>query len=209
MNKFSKTQKNIIIATIIIATAIIGYYVYGRDTNDNEVIKNEDILVENEETKEKNNSQIKVHIIGAVKKEGIVILEENSRIADAIEIAGGLKENADMNKINLAYILEDGMKIKIPSIDDKEEENDELTNNEEIVDIIPEGNKKSGTEIININKASQTELETLPGIGPSIALKIINYRNENGKFSSTDDLKKINGIGDNKFENIKALISVK
>ncbi len=62
---------------------------------------------------------------------------------------------------------------------------------------------------ININKASQTDLETLPGIGPSTALKIVNFRKENGKFKSIEDLKNVNGIGDAKFDNIKDLISVK
>ena len=61
---------------------------------------------------------------------------------------------------------------------------------------------------VNINTAPQTELETLPGIGPSIALKIINYRNENGKFSSIDEIKNVSGIGDSKFENIKKYITV-
>lgn len=65
------------------------------------------------------------------------------------------------------------------------------------------------TSKININKATQTELETLPGIGPAIATKIINYRDENGKFATIEDIKKVNGIGDSKFENIKDLISVK
>ena len=62
--------------------------------------------------------------------------------------------------------------------------------------------------LVNINNATQTELETLPGIGPSTALKIISYRNENGQFSSIEDIKNVSGIGDNKFESIKDLICV-
>ena len=63
-------------------------------------------------------------------------------------------------------------------------------------------------EVVNINKATQTELETLPGIGPSLALKIINYRKENGEFSSIEELKNISGIGDSKFEEIKKYITI-
>ena len=63
--------------------------------------------------------------------------------------------------------------------------------------------------IININNATQSQLETLPGIGPSIAIKIINYRNEHGKFKSINDIKNVNGIGENKFNNIKNLITIK
>ena len=67
-------------------------------------------------------------------------------------------------------------------------------------------NKKT-TSLVNINTATQTELETLPGIGPSIALKIINYRKENGKFSNVEELKHVNGIGDNKFEAMKKYVT--
>ena len=70
-----------------------------------------------------------------------------------------------------------------------------------------ENNKKDN--IININNATQSQLETLPGIGPSIAIKIINYRNEHGKFKSINDIKNVNGIGENKFNNIKNLITIK
>ena len=72
---------------------------------------------------------------------------------------------------------------------------------------IKENNKKDN--IININNATQSQLETLPGIGPSIAIKIINYRNEHGKFKSINDIKNVNGIGENKFNNIKNLITIK
>ena len=210
MNSLNKVPKNIIIGAIIIALTIIGYYVYGRQTNEEQLLTSEEAIDKAQDQQLNEQAEIIVHITGAVEKEGIVTLKENSRIADAVEAAGGLKEDADMSKINLAYVLEDGMKIKIPSVNDKDEgTKQDVTNEEEIVDIIPESNIKSEKEMVNINKASQTELETLPGIGPSIALKIINYRNENGKFSNIEDLKKVSGIGENKYENIKALISVK
>ena len=121
-------------------------------------------------------------------------MEENSRISDAIEKSGGLTEEADISKINLAYLLEDGMKIYIPSHNDNK------------------GEMKMETDTkskININSANQTELEKLPGIGSSTALKIINYRKENGKFNTIEDLKNIKGIGDSKFQKIKELIYVR
>ena len=68
--------------------------------------------------------------------------------------------------------------------------------------------KQSGNTLVNINEATQTELETLPGIGPSIALKIISYRKENGNFSSIEDIKNVSGIGENKFESIRELICI-
>ena len=124
---------------------------------------------------------------------------------DAIEMAGGTTEEADLSKVNLAYSLSDGQKLNIPNVNEKEQEDivkDEPGNN-----IIIEGNEEKEVKI-NINKATQTEIETLPGIGPSTALKIINYRNEHGKFKNIEDIKNVSGIGDSKFENIKEYICV-
>lgn len=101
------------------------------------------------------------------------------------------------------------MKIYIPSVNDKEDDVNKVDDTESF--IIKESssfNAQSNSQKVNINKATQTELETLPGIGPSIALKIINYRKENGKFKSIEDLKNVSGIGDNKFNQIKDYICV-
>ena len=156
--------------------------------------------------KQLNEEKIVVHICGCVNKEGVIELNKNSRIADAIEMAGGLNNDADISQINLAYILEDGMKITIPNKNEKKENNNE-NSNVIVENNIKENNKKDN--IININNATQSQLETLPGIGPSIAIKIINYRNEHGKFKSINDIKNVNGIGENKFNNIKNLITIK
>ena len=210
MNKFNNMQKRIIIIVAVLVIGIIGYYIYGREKGGTDTIENEEILVKTDDKQENKNEKIMVHITGAVKNEGVVKLSENSRITDAIEASGGLTDDADMSKINLAYVLEDGIKIRIPSKNDVEEVlNEQVTEDEQFVESIPESNTKSEKGMVNINKATQTELETLPGIGPSIALKIINYREENGKFSEIEDLKNVNGIGDSKFENIKNYISVK
>lgn len=155
---------------------------------------------------------IVVHVAGEVKNMGIVELPVNSRIADAIDAAGGLTELADISSVNLAYVLEDGMKIIIPSINDTDLEKELyiITNSgDNVIQSLNETvSTNSKNTLININTASQAELETLPGIGPSIALKIISYRSENGNFKSIDDIKNVNGIGDSKFEGIKNLICI-
>ena len=166
-------------------------------------------------------SIIYIYITGEVKNPGIVKLNENSRIIDAINSAGGTTNNANISKINLAYVLKDGMKVNIPNKEDLKNNNNfdyiTMSSGDGKNDDIPESENslssksdKSNTNksVVNINTATQTELETLPGIGPSIALKIINYRNENGKFSSIDEIKNVSGIGDSKFENIKKYITV-
>lgn len=221
-----KINKKIIIIILIIII-IVGTTIYEKIIKDRNLIEiNEDIDITNtnEEntTEEQNttnsesNSKIIIYITGQVRKEGVYELDENSRITDAIEIAGGLKEDANIENINLAEVLEDGMKIYIP---DKKEPNNYQSENKNLIqkntENTTENSKKTNTDNkqnqntkININTATQTELETLPGIGPSIALKIINYRKDNGKFKNINDIKNVSGIGDSKFNNIKNLIKV-
>ena len=218
----------IAIITTIISIAFL-YYIYTKEEtifiSEDEVIENNTVqtIEENNEKKEKEESEkIVVHISGAVNKEGVFELEENSRISDAINKAEGLKDNADTKHINLAFKLEDGMKIYIPTIEENlnknvqnEEENvDEtskyVTTSSGVTDVQETRVEESGEKIekVNINTASQTELETLPGIGPSTSLKIVNYREENGDFDSIEEIKEVSGIGDVKYENIKDLICV-
>ena len=197
---------------------------------DNDLKKEEEKIEPNEEVindsdNEENNieteNKIFVYITGEVNNPGIVKLNENSRIIDAINSAGGTTNNANISKINLAYVLKDGMKVNIPNKEDLKNNNnfDYITmssgdgkndNTSENESSLSSKSDKSNTNktTVNINTATQTELETLPGIGPSTALKIINYRNENGKFSSIDEIKNVSGIGDSKFENIKRYITV-
>lgn len=206
-----KINKKIIFIIIIISGMIYGIFNYFTQNKNKENLENisQDIIINNqtENTTEENNNQEKIviHITGAICNEGIYELEENSRIADAVKMAGGLKEDADLKQINLAYVLEDGMKINIPS---KNESRNEASNNTENYTTKENLNSSNNakTSKVNINSATQTELETLPGIGPSTALKIINYRKEKGKFNKIEDIKNVNGIGESKFNKIKEFI---
>lgn len=168
----------------------------------------------------KDNEKIYVYITGEVNNPGIVVLPIGSRIVDAIDCAAGITQKADIMKVNLVYMLQDGMKVNIPSsielknnpnfeyitMSSGDEKNDSNIKNATTVDTKSESAFKVSN--VNINTATQTELETLPGIGPSLALKIINYRKENGKFKSIEELKSVNGIGENKYEEIKKYIYV-
>jgi competence protein ComEA len=209
-----KINKKIIFIIIIISGMIYGIFNYFTQNKNKENLENisQDIIINNqtENTTEENNNQEKIviHITGAICNEGIYELEENSRIADAVKMAGGLKEDADLKQINLAYVLEDGMKINIPSKNDNSNENINNTENYITKEKLNSSNNTNSakTSKININSATQTELETLPGIGPSTALKIINYRKEKGKFNKIEDIKNVNGIGESKFNKIKEFI---
>ena len=134
MNKLNKKQKIIIIIIFIIIVTAIVYCIYANEKKelipyDEELenINNNEMQIE-EENKQLNEEKIVVHICGCVNKEGVIELNKNSRIADAIEMAGGLNNDADISQINLAYILEDGMKITIPNKNEKKENNNENSN---------------------------------------------------------------------------------
>lgn len=210
-----KRNKGIIIVLILLSIGTVCSMIYGKSNESENCIVAEDGMNEDmgeveelgdTEKISEESSPIMVHIIGQVKNPGLVKLEKGkNRITDAIEKAGGITDKADLNKINLAYILEDAQKVYIPSIEDVEEENKYV--------IIENGNNlkgesSEGGESVNINTATQTELETLPGIGPSTALKIIDYREENGKFEKIEDIQNVKGIGNSRFEDIKEFIKV-
>lgn len=209
MEILNKKQKIIVVVLIIIMCIVIGYYIISKTEkyDYSEIEKIPNIIEEDQEVDDNIvENKIVIHITGEVEEEGVIELEKGARISDAIEEAGGTTEEADLSNVNLAYSLSDGQKVKIPNINEKDEE--VIVVEEKAGDnIIIEGNK-SKEEKININKAAQTEIETLPGIGPSTALKIINYRNEHGKFKNIEDIKNVSGIGDSKFENIKEYICV-
>lgn len=213
----NQKQKIYIGVAIVAIICIIFYYIFANNDEYNyEELENveestENITQSNVETEEK---EIVLHITGAVKQEGIVRIKEGARIIDVVEAAGGLLEDANLKDVNLAYIVEDGQKIYIPY---KSEENVDVTEEIPYVtsenggNIVTDGNNISSSSsnlIVNINTSSQSELETLPGIGESTAIKIIEYRKQNGKFNSIEEIKNVPGIGDAKYENIKNYITI-
>ncbi len=152
-----------------------------------------------------NGSKIVVDIKGAVKAPKEYELQAGSRVRDLIEIAGGLTPEADEEKIYFSKILEDEQCIKIYKI------------GEEVLDseIEAEGQQEKGTGAIdskgkiNINKATVDELMTIPGIGQVKAQSIVDYRNENGKFNSIDELTNITGIGVKTLEKLRDKVDIK
>lgn len=146
---------------------------------------------------------ILVDVRGAVNKPGVYSLAVGSRVQDALAVAGDVLANADTRNLNLARKLNDGEQLYVPM-------------QGEVV-VAPTASSRSSTTSrtptapastgkVNINTATLTELDTLPGIGASIAQRIIDYRTQNGDFKKVEDLKKVRGIGDALFEQIKDLI---
>lgn len=219
MVELTKTQKIIIAVGIICILIVIGIFLYKR-TQDTDysmlMLEPEEEAKENniEQEQEKRENKIKVHVAGYVEEEGMVELAEGARIADALEASGGATLEADLSRVNLAYVLQDGQKIYIPSILEVEEEEAEeeyITEGSGGVILEEEGEEEKNNEAegkVNINTATQTELETLNGIGPSTASKIIEYRKQNGDFQSIEEIQNVSGIGDSKYESIKDDICV-
>jgi competence protein ComEA len=143
-------------------------------------------------------SPIRVHVTGAVLKPGVYTLQPDSIVRDALQAAGGTLLNADLGNINLAAPLMDGQQIYISSHQEASSTPDTSTSS------ISTPSLK-----MNINTADAPELETLPGIGPSLAQKIIQYRQDHGPFTSIDGLLNVSGIGPAKLEQFMDLIVVR
>lgn len=141
-----------------------------------------------------------VHISGAVPRPGVYALPDGARVQDIISAAGGFLAEADKELINLARVLEDGEKLEIPYA-----EGFSPVLPTPVQSIIIPGDDE---DLININTASSFELETLPGIGPAIAQRIIEYREANGPFLAIEDIVNVSGIGPGTYERIRDLITV-
>lgn len=166
------------------------------DDNNFENINNDTLVNE-----EKENEMITIYISGQVNNPGVVSVSNDKRLIDAIEILGGTTKDADLNRVNMALKVEDEGHYIIPKIGEEVLDNS-LQNN-----IKQYGDESIGNKI-NINTASISELDDLPGVGEATANKIYKYREENGNFKSIEEIKSVNGIGDKKYEDIKDLISI-
>ena len=143
-----------------------------------------------------------VHIAGAVNEPGVQQMPVGTRVKDAIEKCGGLSDQADANLVNLALPLEDGMQIWVPAVQSDEGDSSASGGTSKDQNVQP------AEQLININTASQAELETLSGRGPVLAGAIVQFRQEHGPFEKTSDLQLVAGIGPVKYEKIRPSITV-
>ncbi|MCS6589668.1 ComEA family DNA-binding protein [Curtobacterium flaccumfaciens] len=161
--------------------------------------------------------RVMVHVLGAVRRSGVVELPASSRVGEALERAGGATDDADLDRLNLARVLTDGERLYVPRVGQQE---------------VPEalgpvadgaaagptagavggsdtaGTGGEGAAVVDLNTADQTVLETLPGIGPGLAGRIIAWRNEHGRFTAVEDLLDVSGIGDVRFAELRDRVRV-
>lgn len=222
MSYFSKRELIVILTLVIAVMVSVGFKIFLEDdmqiVDENNVAintkikdtelkkepnKQNDILhkdkIDLKETDEAEDVEvIMIHITGEINNPGVIVLHSGDRLIDAVKKAGNLTEKADVNRINLAQKLHDEDKIYIPKI------GEELSNNT-IYNIDNYNEEKN--DKIDINKASLSILESLPGIGVVKATKIIEYRN-NKPFESIDEIINVPGIGDKVYSDIKDKITV-
>lgn len=157
------------------------------------------------------SGHVVVHVTGAVTRPGVVTLGENSRVADAIDAAGGASANADTEQLNLARILTDGEQVRVPRVgevlvDPAAQPTGAGSVGAGTTSGKPGGGDVSGT--VNINTASASELEKLPGIGPALAQRIVEYRDSHGHFVDVNALTEVPGIGKAKLEALRDQVTV-
>lgn len=189
-------KKSLLILFCIALFASVSTFYYLYTQEDTTPIITDNMQTQTQDKQE--DTTITVYVSGEVNFPGLVELPSDSRIADAIKACGDFTPLADKAKINLAQKLTDGMQIQVsskaPVINSNEQVNDTNSNSP---------NNNSSSNLININTATKEDLDTLPGIGPATAQKIIDYRQEHGNFSSIEDIKNVKGIGEAKFSKMQ------
>ncbi|WP_088066919.1 helix-hairpin-helix domain-containing protein [Gottfriedia luciferensis] len=189
------------LALLIVILIVFNFYQTKR--------KNEVVLANPTETKlveekketvtQPNSKDFMVDVKGAIKNPGVFHCKTGDRVFDAIRLAGGFHKEADINKVNLAEKLSDEMVIYVPRV------GEEISN----ISLNPNHTNSNKDDAIDINHATQEELEKIPGIGPSKAKNILDYIEKNGPFTSVDQLESVNGIGKKSVEHMTPYIIIR
>ncbi|HZJ83563.1 MAG TPA: helix-hairpin-helix domain-containing protein [Clostridia bacterium] len=217
MKGFNKGQiKTIIVMGAIIIGLILfivlkdnGNFAYGGKDDGGIILENESISrngdnstkeVLEDQPEDPSQENIKIYITGEVRNPGVIEIPYNFRLNEAVDMIGGFLPDADLVKVNLAIRVQDEGMYFIPKIGEDSPEMNHL---------ISIGQEQGDTGEVNINTADQSQLETLPRIGPVLANSIIDHRDKNGLFKDKEDIKQVSGVGEKTFEGLKDLIVVK
>lgn len=195
--------KKSLIVLLVLVVAALGGTAYGlRDSSDAET------LAEGT-AQEEQAADVVVYVTGAVNKPGVVTLKDGTRVADAVQACGGLLPTAASDKLNMAQALKDGQQIRVPEKAGAKNANQGKSDGKDSKSGGKSGGAGDGAQgVVNINTADEKELDSLPGVGPAMAKRIVEYRESNGGFQSPEELKKVRGIGDAKFEKMKERVSI-
>lgn len=198
----------LILLSIALLAIVITFYGYSTTDSKDTTINLESSPITSEAAQSQH--EITVYVSGEINSPGVITLNADSRISDAVNACGGFTPVADKNNINLAQKLEDGMQIKVPAIDNSINNKSTSSNNTPNTSSQNTHNKSNTDNAtkVNINIATEADLDTLPGVGPAMAKRIVEYRNTNGNFKSIDEIKNVKGIGDAKFSKMQDRITI-
>ncbi len=215
MSDWLKANKMYLLLGVLIAAALTIYYfmpVQAKNEKNNPIEWEDsaELLLQEEklETAQKEAEEKEIMVVdvkGAVVKPGVYEAQAGDRVIDIIQMAGGLLDNADQNQINFAMKVADEMVLYLPVIGEESNSNGEAST----PNFSSFAGSSSDNGKVNLNTASESELQTLTGVGPAKAAAIIEYRNTNGPFKEIEQLKEISGIGDKTFEKLKEEITVR
>ena len=213
MDLLESQHRKIIIALVVVMLAGGGYWML-KHFHPALFLGEPDFVVETEAAPPPSTpaatapkSEIVVHVMGAVKSPGVYRLSTDARVHEAIEKAGGKTDQADIHSLNLAAKIRDGEQIYVPEIR-------QIPDVEQIIPASPSPQPyprppaSSNGSRININTATAKELQTLRGIGPTMAQRIVEYRQTSGRFATLEELTNVKGIGEKTLEKIRDSIAV-
>lgn len=175
----------------LIAVAAFGTYVFSSGLGQDNTVKISKPSEPNEQSSNIASPKIYVHVAGSVKSPGIYQLDSGTRVYDAVLAAGGFTDKANQASVNMARALNDGEQLVVSS---------------ESTGAVYEGALSSS--LISLNQASSSQLEDLPGVGPALAGRIVDWRTANGGFKAKEDLLNVAGIGDKLFASVKDLVTL-
>ena len=187
-------QKRGLVIIFALTIGLGGFYFFNSRPSAQPVLLQEVLTETSKESLAGNSAQLIINVAGKVSNPGVYQLPQGSRVVDAIEAAGMQLKGVDISDINLARVLVDGEQILVGGL--------KLSSGKAAT------KKITVDSPLDINRATLTQLDTLPGIGPVTAQRIIAYRSKVGRINSLDELKKISGLGGMKFEEIKPLLRI-
>ena len=187
-------QKRGLVIIFALTIGLGGFYFFNSRPSAQPVLLQEVLTETSQESLAGNSAQLIINVAGKVSNPGVYQLPQGSRVVDAIEAAGMQLKGVDISDINLARVLVDGEQILVGGL--------KLSSGKAAT------KKITVDSPLDINRATLTQLDTLPGIGPVTAQRIIAYRSKVGRINSLDELKKISGLGGMKFEEIKPLLRI-
>lgn len=191
----------VIVLLLVVLSGAVGFGILRGQASPNAVLPTHAFVGEGESTAPGTiqGSEVYVHVLGEVEHPGLYVLDSGARVVDAVAAAGGAKDAADLAAVNLARAVTDGEQVMVPTLGEQT--------------VGPGGGAAQGAPaqgdgLVDLNTADQAALETLPRIGPALAQRIIDWRDENGRFQSVDDLLAVPGIGEKLLEGLRAAVRV-